>query len=514
VSAFKPDDGVLLTPAEMSLADRATLATGMGGIDLMEAAGKAVASAVQEHWSRRPVAVLCGPGGNGGDGFATARHLKDSGWPVRVALLESNVGLAGDRAHHAALWKGAVVPFSRNVLDEAAIVVDAIFGAGLSRAVDGDAREMIEALKVRKIPICAVDVPSGLDGATGEVRGAAAAAEITVTFFRKKPGHVLFPGRLLCGSITLADIGISASVLYAISPRTFENGPDLWKSKYPWPHADGHKFQRGEALILGGEAVTGASRLTARAAMRIGAGLVTLAAPAAAWPIYASSLTGAIVRAMNGKGAFDALLSDERCNAIAIGPGAGIGDGTRQAALAALATERSVVLDADALTSFSEHRDLLFQAIRGPCVLTPHDGEFSQLFDTKDDKLTRTRRAAHLSGAVVLLKGGDTVIAEPGGHAIINSNAPPTLATGGSGDVLTGFIVGLMAQGHSPFHAAAAAAWLHGEAATAFGPGLIASDLPDLLPGVLRRLKHSMPDDGDDRACDGTKEAEESARVV
>ncbi|CAN5793175.1 bifunctional ADP-dependent NAD(P)H-hydrate dehydratase/NAD(P)H-hydrate epimerase [soil metagenome] len=511
MSVFNPDDGVLLTPAEMGLADRATVAIGISGIDLMEAAGKAVASAVQSRWSRQPVSVLCGPGGNGGDGFVAARHLRDSGWPVRLTLLGSRSDLSGGAAHHAALWKGTVEPFSTKVLDEAGIVIDAIFGAGLSHAVDGTVREMIEALKTRKTAICAVDVPSGLDGATGEVRGAAAAAEMTVTFFRKKPGHVLFPGRLLCGAIVLADIGIPATVLCAIAPRTFENGPALWQSTYPWPRAEGHKFERGEALVLGGEAVTGASRLTASAALRIGAGLVTLAAPSAVWPIYASSLTGVIVRALSKEGAFDALLSDKRRNAIAIGPGAGIGDDTRQRALAALATKRAVVLDADALTSFSSHRDLLFQAIQGPCVLTPHTGEFSRLFDAEGDKLTRTRRAAQLSGAVVLLKGGDTVIAEPGGLAIINSNAPPTLATAGSGDVLTGFVVGLLAQGLSPFHSAAAAAWLHGEAATAFGPGLVASDLPDLLPGVLRRLKHSMPDEGDDRVRNGTEDAEEPA---
>jgi len=485
-------DQVLLTPAEMALADRASIVAGVRGVDLMEAAGKAVADAVQRHWPKRSVMVLCGPGNNGGDGFVAARHLQASGWPVRLALLGSTAALAGDAAHHAALWTGPVEPFSTSLLDHAGVVVDAIFGAGLSRPVDGAALAMIEAMATRKAAICAVDVPSGLDGATGAVQGAAAPATLTVTFFRKKPGHLLFPGRALCGGLVVADIGTPGTVLDGIVAQTWENGPALWHEAYPWPRPEGHKYQRGHALILGGEVITGASRLTARGAMRIGAGLVTLAAPAKAWAVYAAALTGVMVRAVRaGQEAedFAELLSDPRRNAIAIGPGAGVGEGTRQAVLAALATGRAVVLDADALTSFATAPASLFDAITGPCVLTPHEGEFARLFDGSGDKLMRARRAAAASGAVVLLKGSDTVIAEPDGRAAINSNAPADLATGGSGDVLTGFIVGLLAQGLDPFRAATAAAWLHGAVAAAFGPGLVAEDLPEGLPAVLRRLK-------------------------
>jgi hydroxyethylthiazole kinase-like uncharacterized protein yjeF len=486
---IRPDDGVLLTPAEMDAADRATVVSGLRSIDLMNEAGKAIATATQSRWSKRRVVVLCGPGNNGGDGFAAACRLHEVDWPVSVALLGSRSDLSGDAAHHAALWKGAVEPFTATVLDHADIVIDAIFGSGLSRAVEGPAREMIEAVIARRLPTCAVDVPSGLDGATGEIRGVAASAEITVTFFRKKPGHILLPGRIICGAVVLADIGIPNTVLQTISPQTFENGPTLWRDIFPWPDLQSHKYSRGHAVIRGGKTTTGASRLTARGAMRIGAGLVTLAVPSAVWPVYASSVVGALVRPLQGVGDFSSLLSDKRCNAIAIGPGAGIGKGTRQAVLAALATKRAVVLDADAFTSFANDPKILFHGIIGPCVLTPHEGEFARLFDNSGDKLVRTRRAAAISGAVVLLKGCDTVIAAPDGRAIINANAPPDLATGGSGDVLTGFIVGLLAQGLDPFHAAASAAWLHGEAAYQFGPGLIAEDLPELLPGVLKRLK-------------------------
>ncbi|MDQ0391147.1 NAD(P)H-hydrate dehydratase [Labrys monachus] len=484
-----PHDVALLTPAEMGEADRQTMASGIAGPVLMEAAGRAVAEAVWSRWPKRPVAVLCGPGNNGGDGFVAARHLAAAGWPVRLALLGTRAALSGDAAHHAALWQGDIEPFVPEFLDGAGVVVDGIFGAGLVRPVEGAAAGMIEALKARKIPVCAIDVPSGLDGGTGEVRGAAAPAEVTVTFFRKKPGHLLFPGRALCGMVILADIGISAAVLRGIAPKTFENGPALWIGGYPWPALEGHKYQRGHALVLGGEDMTGAARLVARGALRAGAGLVTLAAPEPVWPIYAAALTSVIVRRFDGVAEFEALLSDTRKNAIAIGPGAGVTQATRHCAAAALATGRPVVLDADALTAFAQTPDALFEAVAGPCVLTPHDGEFARLFGLHGDKLHRARRAAEVSNAVVVLKGPDTVIAAPDGRAAINANAPPELATGGSGDVLTGFTVGLLAQGLDAFHAAAAAVWLHGEAAAAAGPGLIAEDLPDLLPPVLRRLR-------------------------
>ena len=479
----------LLTPLQMGDADRVTKASGIDGFGLMEAAGSAVAVAVGARWPMRPVTVLCGPGNNGGDGFVAARHLEAAGWPVQLALLGSRDKLSGEAAHAASLWKGPLVPFSPESLEGAGIVIDAIFGAGLSRPLDGKALAMVESLKVRGIPVCAVDVPSGIDGASGIILGAAAPAALTVTFFRKKPGHLLYPGRGLCGDVEVADIGIPARVLDKIVPNTWENGPDLWLGGYPWPQAEGYKYKRGEVLVLGGEAITGASRMTAKAASRAGAGIVTLAAPARVWSIYATSLIDEIVHSFDGLKEFEALLADRRRNVIAIGPGAGVGASTRQFVLAALATKRVVVLDADALTSFAEAPQDLFQAIVGPCVLTPHAGEFRRLFHFEGDKLQRTRSAAKQSNAVVVLKGPDTVIAAPDGRAIINSNAPAQLSTGGSGDVLTGFVAALLAQGMPPFEAAAAAVWLHGAAATEFGLGLVAEDLANALPAVLQQIK-------------------------
>ena len=479
----------LLTPEEMARADAIAAASGRSTDALMRAAGEAVAAAILARWSPRKTLVACGPGNNGGDGFVVARVLREAGWPVRVALLGERASLKGAAAHHAARWTGAVVALSPREIGDAELMVDAIFGAGLARPLTGAAAETLAAVAARGIPVAAVDVPSGLDGATGTVRGTAVAADLTVTFFRKKPGHLLMPGRRLCGAMVVADIGIPAAALDEIAPRTHENGPMLWLQRYPWPKLEDHKYRRGHVLVAGGESMTGAARLAARAAGRMGAGLVTLAAAHAVWPVYASALTSVIVRGIGGLEDFKTLLEDARQNAILLGPGGGTTLALRETVLAALATRRGVVLDADALTVFADAPAALLGAISGPTVLTPHEGEFARLFSLEGDKLARARAAAASSRAVIVLKGPDTVIAAPDGRAIVNANAPPDLASGGTGDVLAGMIAGLLAQGMDPFEAAAAAVWLHGEAGQAVGPGLVAEDLLAVLPGVLRGLK-------------------------
>ncbi len=480
----------LLDIRQMSEADRLTIAAGTPATILMENAGKSVAREIQQRWSARAVTVLCGPGNNGGDGFVTASHLAKAGWSVRLALLGQRKHLAGEARYHAERWLGAIEPLIPAVLDGSELVVDAIFGAGLSRALEGPAAETLTAAACRSAPIVAVDVPSGVMGDTGEALGGAAAA-LTVTFFRKKPGHLLLPGRLLCGNVVVTDIGTPPSVLDTIVPNTFENDPVLWLTDLPRADDAGNKYARGHALISVGYPMTGAARMAARAAARVGAGLTTIAVPEIALPIYATALTSIMVRPIATSHDFDDLLTDRRISALLIGPGAGVGGETRDRALAMLASGRPTVLDADAITSFQEDASELDRAIVDTCIMTPHEGEFRRLFGLPGDKLTRTRAAAKRSGAFVILKGSDTVIAAPDGRAIINTNAPPTLATAGSGDVLSGMILGLLAQKMDPFLAAAAAVWLHGAAATAFGPGLIAEDLPDLLPGVFQRLQGS-----------------------
>jgi hydroxyethylthiazole kinase-like uncharacterized protein yjeF len=480
----------VLSVAQMQEADRLTIAAGTAGTQLMQHAGEAVAREIERRWTPCAVTLLCGPGNNGGDGFVIASLLAKSGWKVRLALLGTLQSMQGDARYHAQRWSGRLETLSPAVIDDAELVVDALFGSGLNRRLSGAATDTLTAATRRGVPVIAVDVPSGVMGNSGADLGAAQAT-CTVTFVRKKPGHLLLPGRTLCGEVIVADIGMPNSVLEGLSIDTWENAPCLWRTRLPHSRTTDNKYQRGSALLYGGFPMTGAARMSARAAARSGAGVTTVAVPEKAFPIYAAALTSIMVRPLQAEADLTQLLEDSRYSAFLIGPGSGVNDTTRQHALSMLATRKPVVLDADALSVFSQDPQALFNAVRGPCILTPHDGEFIRLFDLSGDKLARARQAAQCSGCVVVLKGADTVIAAPDGRAIINSNAPATLATAGSGDVLGGFILGLLAQGMDVFLAAAAAVWLHGAAACDFGPGLLAEDLPDLLPAVLRRLAAS-----------------------
>jgi ADP-dependent NAD(P)H-hydrate dehydratase / NAD(P)H-hydrate epimerase len=483
----------LLNVAQMQQADRLTIAAGTPGSALMLRAGEAVAREIARRFSPRPVTILCGPGNNGGDGFVVARALAESGWPVRVALYGNVQELRGDARFHAQRWTGGVEPLTPKAVAGAALVVDALFGAGFSRTLDAQVTDTLAFVTQGCIPIIAVDLPSGVLGDSGESRGAARAL-CSVTFARKKPGHLLLPGRDLCGEVVIADIGIPAAVLDALHIDTWENDAALWLGKLPQLSPSDNKYGRGHALLYGGYPVTGAARMAARAAARIGAGLTTVAVPDKALAIYAAAFTSVMVQPLTEAGDFERLLSDVRYTAFLIGPGAGVNEATRARALNLLQTTKPVLLDADAISVFAPQAEDLFQAIRWPCVITPHEGEFKRIFDTAGHKLTRARAAARRSGAIIVLKGSDTVIAAPDGRAIINSNAPPTLATAGSGDVLGGLILGLLAQGMDAFFAAAAGVWMHGAAAAEFGPGLLAEDLPDLIPAVLRRLTaHDEP---------------------
>lgn len=485
----------LLTAAEMSRADHLAISGGTPGLTLMENAGRAVADEAElMAQPGAPIAVVCGPGNNGGDGFVAARILRERGYPVTLALLGAREALKGDAAQAALAWNAPISPLSPVFVENAAVVIDALFGAGLARPLDGLAAEVAAALGSGGRQVLAVDVASGVDGSTGEVRGVAVKADRTVTFFRRKPGHLLLPGRLHCGVTRVADIGIGPEVLNQIGIRTFANAPALWLDRFPWPRLDSHKYARGHAVVISGPASkTGAARLAARGALRAGAGLVTLASDEGALAVNATHVTAIMVRQANDAHALTDLLSDRRFNAVLIGPGAGVDENTRRKALAVLSSGAAVVLDADALSVFADNRDDLIAAIEAqerPVVLTPHDGEFARVFPelTKLPKLERVRAAAGLCRAVVILKGADTVIAAPDGRAAINANAPPTLATAGTGDVLGGFVTALLAQHMPAFEAAAAAVWLHGAAASEFGLGLIAEDLPECLPRVLADL--------------------------
>lgn len=494
VSRYASAMTAILSIDQMYAADRWAIAHGTSGVVLMEAAGRACADAILERYSKRQVAVLCGPGNNGGDGFVIARLLRDAGWGVSLYLFGDKASLRGDAAHMAHKWNGPVHALSDTCGDGADLIVDALFGAGLTRDVEGIPAAIIDRVTHAGTPVMAVDVPSGIEGDSGSVCGTAFRAVLTVTFFRKKRAHLLLPGRLHCGEIIVADIGLDEAALDVMTLDLFENTPDLWRGVLPRRDPGAHKYIHGHVVaVSGGPSATGAARLGARAALRAGAGLVTVASPPNALQVNASHLTAIMLKRFEGAEGLTAMLEDKRMNAVLVGPGNGVGSATRENVAAILLSGAATVVDADALTSFEEVPRDLFVAIgnyfAGPVVLTPHEGEFKRLFpDLEGSKLERARAAAVASGAIVLLKGPDTVIAAPDGRAAINANAGPELATAGSGDVLAGIVTGLLAQGMPPFEAAAAAVWMHGAAGAAFGPGLIAEDLPDILPGVLAGL--------------------------
>lgn len=484
---------ILLTAAEMARADALAAKAGVPGAALMERAGEGVAAAAMRGWTERPVAVLCGPGNNGGDGFVAARKLAEAGWPVRLGLLGDKAALKGDAKLMAELFDGEIEQLAPALLDGAGLIIDAIFGAGLSRPVDGAAKEMIDAVNAHAAPALAVDLPSGVNADTGAVTGAAVRAAQTVTFFLKKPGHLLFPGRAYCGVVDVVDIGIPADVLREIAPQTFENQPALWAHAFRRPGFSAHKYTRGHAAVIsGGRLKTGAARLAARAALRGGAGLVSILTPSESAAENAAHATSIMLREADDGAAVSEILADKRFTAALIGPGAGVGVDTCEKTLAILRSPAAAILDADALTSFEGDAETLFAALRANDVLTPHEGEFARLFpdiQPKDlGRLEAARRASARCGATVLLKGADTAIAGPDGAAAINVNAPPDLATAGAGDVLAGMILAQLASGAPAFEAAAIGAWLHGGCGQAAGPGLIAEDLPESLPEVLRSL--------------------------
>ena len=473
-----PDDGILLAPADVAALDQHALADGIPGTILMERAGQAVVRALTLRFAKRPVLVACGPGNNGGDGWVIARTLRDAGWPVRVTSLVDPSRLQGDAAQAAAAWSGPVETIAGAKPGETGLIVDALFGAGLGRDVDGDAARLLSALGDLGKPVVAVDIPSGIDGATGAVRGMALRATLTVTFVRKKPGLVLLPGRNYAGEIVTADIGIDERHLRRLAGKVRVDQPGLWLDQLPRRDTGSHKYRFGHALAIGGPAdATGAIRMTAVTALRIGAGLVTIAAEPEAIPFYAAEQADLITRRIDVEADLDRLLADQRINAVAIGPAAGVGRPTGDRIDRILTAGKHVVLDADALASLAPVERELVGAHR--VVLTPHEGEFAKLFPKLvGTRIERARQAAEQSGAVVVLKGGDSIVAAPGGQVAICDVDAPALATAGAGDVLTGAILGLLAQGMPPFLAAAAAVRLHAEAGAALGPGLTASDLP------------------------------------
>ncbi|MEO8925528.1 MAG: NAD(P)H-hydrate dehydratase [Caulobacteraceae bacterium] len=475
----------ILTVAQMTAADRAAVAGGTSGLELMERAGAAVVEAVAARFSPRRTVVLAGPGNNGGDGYVAARLLQARGWEVRVEALAPPK--TPDARAAAALWSGETAPLGERV-GKGDLVVDALFGAGLDRPLGPAQARLARALERSGETVVAIDVPSGLAGDTGRPLGNASfKAALTVTFHRRKIAHALQPGRALCGEVVVADIGLGQT-----PTSLFENTPDLWLRRYPWPGVAAYKYTRGRLIVVSGEAwSTGAARLAARAALRVGAGLVTLLSPPEALMVNAAHLEAIMLRPFETELELETAASN--VEAAVIGPAAGVTEATLSNVLALARTGAALVVDADALSVFRDDPEELFQILDRDDVLTPHAGEFERVFPgllaSAPERIGAARQAAARAQAVVLLKGPDTVIAAADGRAAVNLNGTPWLATAGSGDVLAGLIGGLIAQGMESFEAACAGAWVHGACAEAFGPGLISEDLPGLVPGVLNRLR-------------------------
>ncbi|AUR08043.1 NAD(P)H-hydrate dehydratase [Phaeobacter inhibens] len=551
----------LLTAAQMQAIEQAAIRSGeVTGLELMERAGQGVVEAIFEEWpelaqpvesgrgaspSRSPeysgkddaprrAVVLCGPGNNGGDGFVVARLLKERGWAVEVFLYGEPEKLPPDAKVNYERWRklGSVAPYIEDgesafalhpaEYRENSLLVDALFGTGLTRPVENfNAFGWVTQITEWRLKgshrkggfpaprVVSIDLPSGVCTDSGELLRSGTPppdfeeirADLTVTFHSKKLAHALADGPEQSGKVVVKNIGLKAGQSAELGGVAQSAEPQLMRKR-----GGHHKYSHGHALLLsGGHGKTGAARLAARGALRIGAGLVTVGSPRSAMMENACQLTAIMLRQIDGPNELDQLLEDRRINAVCLGPGLGLGAETQMLVMSVLKQERGTVLDADALTQFEQNPGVLFEALHGNCVITPHGGEFARLFPDLDEKLNApattgpayskvdaTREAAKRAGCVVLFKGPDTVIAAPNGCCSVNSahyqRSAPWLATAGSGDVLAGFITGLMARGLSPMQAAETAAYLHVECALNFGPGLIAEDLPEQIPTVLRRL--------------------------
>ena len=494
----------ILTCDEVRAAEQRAVEAGISLWALMRKAGQACADVLHAEFPEGRVVVLAGPGNNGGDAFVAAQRLRDLGRNVWLYDLAPTRDRTAEGALALNALTGPRQPLEDMRLSPDDVVLDGLFGAGLSRSLSGEAAFAAEQVNASGAKVVAIDVPSGINGDSGAVTGPAIRADVTVTFCAKKPAHVLQPAASLCGDVIPAEIGFGRFVAEIGQGRLQENGPALWAHSLRWPEASSHKHQRGRlAVVTGGLANTGAARLAAQAGLRTGAGLVTLLCPPGALIVVASSVTAVMTSSFASPS--DLVAQTEKSSAVVIGPAAGVTDATRANVEALLTAGRSVVLDADALTVFAGdakrlalltvHMDMARQKSglpSAPAVLTPHAGEFERLFPGKlahrAGRIEAVRNAAALTGSVVLLKGADTVIAAPDGRAVVNTHATPFLATAGAGDVLAGIIGGLLAQGLPAFDAACAAAWMHGDAGLRVGAGLTAEDLDQALRGVLHDL--------------------------
>ena len=477
----------LFLPRDMAVVDRAAAASGIDSYHLMEAAGAHVAAAFLHRFPEAMRAlVLTGPGNNGGDGHVAGRILASSGVPTLRYGMEPGAG--GDALRARQNFPGEIRRLDACNPRPGDVIIDALFGAGLSRPVDQDVASRCDRIAEADCPVLAVDLPSGLSGASGKVLGRCPAAQVTVTFAGLKPGHVLTPGAQLCGEILLCDIGIPGRLIRPARAWSL-NHPGLWSGHLPQMAVTQYKYTRGHLVVFSGPAIaSGAARLAASAGLHAGAGLVTMASPPGAVLVNASHLSAIMQKAIRDREQLANFLSDKRLSAFVIGPGFGDLTKARDFTQLLAMTGCPLVLDADGLTAFAGRTEALGDVFSGKTrlVITPHEGEFRRLFpeiaaDDDRSKIEKALAAAASINAVVVYKGPDTVIAAPDGRAAVNTDAPPQLATAGSGDVLSGISGSLLAQGMPPFEAACAAVWMHAEAGRKAGAGLTAETLCDAV---------------------------------
>ena len=480
----------LLTAEHMRAAETSLFAR-TTSFAVMHRAASAVAEYVLQHFSPQKTAIFCGPGNNGGDGWLVAQYLRQAGWHISVYAAKPPREYNGDAKRAAEAYEGSWQPLHECYTDNSELIIDALFGIGLNTPVSGTYVEAIAAIQASRAAVVSVDMPSGVHADNGAVMGCAVKADVTVTFACKKAGHMLLPGLAHVGRLVVADIGIKHADLDVMQPMVWENS----QPSIPSPALEDHKYTRGQVQVYGGAEMTGAARLSALASARVGAGMVRVAAPPNAYDTYAQALMSVVVERMNDAEAWAGILREHTPNACVLGPGGGTSKLTHQALTGLLATEVPAVLDADALTLLSQDarlRDALASREAASCM-TPHDGEYVRIaramdLDIAADKLTRARTLANRLNTVVLLKGADSVVVAPDGRAVINGAAPAWLATAGSGDVLAGMIAGLSAQGMDMFEAVCAGVWLHSKAGQKAGAGMIAEDLLDAIPHVLKEI--------------------------
>jgi NAD(P)H-hydrate epimerase len=475
----------LLTAENIKATEQAHFAKGNDSFAVMKKASEAVCNIVGERFPNRSIIVLAGTGNNGGDGLLTAECLHKKGFDVKVYALEASK-MKGDAAKALKACSVKILPVDVLNLEGNPVVIDALFGIGLNKSLPDEIVKLITTINAHKLDVVSVDIPSGVMPDSGRIAGAALQAASTVTFIAHKFAQVLMPAREFFGEVILADIGIP---IEAGEISSCINIPENWFKYYPWPKPSGNKYSRGHTLVAGGNKFKcGAAKLAANAALRSGSGLVTIICAEEDVPAYASDAYSLMTTSDTQ---WSDLLQDKRVNSLLIGPGAGVNETIYNRVMQILKAKKSTVLDADALSVFAQKPEELFAAIESPCILTPHGGEFERLFPELKDlpKHEAARKAAVFSNAVVIYKGYDTVIASPDGSLAINMNAPATLATAGSGDVLAGICTGLLAQGMPPFPAACAAVWLQAEAANIFGAGLISEDIIKTLPMALHQLE-------------------------